>query len=261
MGIAVRCGTDFADLNDVKAPQQAIVNEAFVRRYVNATDLELALGRTLSARGGRFTIVGVVADSISNAFGEPPTPAIYFSYRDRPGVGGEIHVRARHGSETALASDVRRVVRELDADLPVYNVRTLNEHIENNLIFRRIPARMFAVLGPLLLILAAIGIYAVVAYTVSHRTAEIGVRLALGATGGRVVGLFVVQTLIVIVLGAVAGWLLAFVVALDFVPGGTLDIPIFTGIPILLLSIATVACWLAARRASRVAPMVALRQD
>jgi predicted lysophospholipase L1 biosynthesis ABC-type transport system permease subunit len=261
MGIAIRCGTDFANLNDFNAPQQAIVNEAFVRRYVNATRLELALGRTLSARGGRFAIVGVVADSISNAFGEPPTPAIYFSYRDRPSVGGEIHARAGHGSETALASDIRRVVRELDADLPVYNVRTLNEHIENNLIFRRIPAGMFSVLGPLLLILAAIGIYAVVAYTVSHRTAEIGVRLALGATGGRVVGLFVAQSLIVIVLGALAGWLLAFVVALDFVPGGTLDVPIFTGVPILLLSIATVACWLAARRASRVAPMVALRHD
>ena len=86
-------------------------------------------------------------------------------------------------------------MRELDADLPVFNVRTLNDHVETNLIFRRIPARMFAVLGPLLLLLAAIGIYAVVAYTVSLRTAEIGVRLALGATPPRVVAQFVGDSL------------------------------------------------------------------
>src|SRR5437879_13747015 len=89
--------------------------------------------------------------------------------------------------ETAVTADVRRVVLELDPELPVYDVRTLSDHIEANLYLRRIPARMFAVLGPLLLGLAAIGIYAVVSYAVTRRTREIGLRLAFGDTSRRVV--------------------------------------------------------------------------
>jgi ABC-type antimicrobial peptide transport system permease subunit len=215
----------------------------------------------LQARGGRYIIVGVARNSLYNAFGEAPLPIIYFSYRDRPTLTGEIHLRARAGSEAAVTPEVRQIVRDLDADLPVYNVRTLSDHIENNLIFRSIPARMFAVLGPLLLLLAAVGIYAVVAYTVSHRTTEIGVRLALGATARRVVAQFVGQSLVVIGLGALVGWLLVFIIVVDFVPGGTIDIPVLVGVPAVLLVVATVACWLPARRASSVEPMMALRQD
>src|SRR4029078_12793082 len=131
-------------------------------------------------------------------FGEPPTPIIYFSYRDRPAATGEIHLRARPGAEVALAGTVRRIVRDLDPELPVYDVRTLTDHIEANLIFRRIPARMFAVLAPLLLLLAASGIYAVVAYAVALRTPEIGVRMALGASPRRVVAQFMREHLILV---------------------------------------------------------------
>jgi len=217
----------------------------------------------------------VARNSLYNAFGEPPTPVIYFSYRDLPTPLGEIHLRARPsapsgrperpggrpGGETALAPEVRRVVRGLDPELPVFNVRTLTDHVDTNLIFRRVPARMFAVLGPLLLALAAIGIYAVVAYTVSLRTTEIGVRLALGATARRLVGEFVGESLRVIGVGAMAGWLIAFVVAMDVTGGEPLDIVVFGGVPAILLLVATLACWLPARRATRIDPMVALRQE
>ena len=97
-------------------------------------------------------------NSLSESFGEKPTPVIYLSYRDRPAVSGEIHLRTRPGAESLLAPGVERAVRELDPTLPIYDVRTLSEHVEKNLFLRRIPARMFVVLGPLLLVLAAIGI-------------------------------------------------------------------------------------------------------
>ena len=258
MGIPIRAGTDFAALADSAAPPQVVVNEEFVRRYLNEVE---PLGRKLEARNRTYMITGVVRNSLYNAFGEPPTPIIYFSYRDNVIAQGEIHVRTRGGAETAIVPEIRRVVRQLDPELPVFNVRTLTEHVESNLIFRRIPARMFAVLGPMLLTLAAIGIYAVVAYTVSLRRTEIGVRLAIGATSARIIRDVVVENLGVIVVGAIAGWLLAFIVAMDVLPAGSLNVPIFLGVPLILLLVATVACWLPVRRATQVVPMAALRQE
>jgi ABC-type antimicrobial peptide transport system permease subunit len=195
-----------------------------------------------------------------NAFGEAPTPIIYFSFRDRPSSAGEIHIRTRPGSETAVAREVRRVVRDLDPERPVYDVRTLNDHIESNLIFRRVPARMFAVLGPLLLLLAAIGIYAVVGYTVSLRTTEIGVRVALGASAQRVVGQFVGESLIVIGVGGLIGWAIAAAIAI-LGSSTARDVPVFVGVPLLLLLVASIASWLPARRATLVDPVVALRHE
>jgi predicted permease len=257
MGIAIGAGTDFAGLTDVGASPQAIVNEAFVRRYLQNAE---PLGRRIGARGRTFVIAGVVRNSVYNAFGEPPAPIIYFSYRDTLRVSGEIHVRTREGSETVVAPEVRRVVRELDAELPVFNVRTLTDHIETNLVFRRVPARLFAVLGPLLLVLAAIGIYAVVSYTVSLRTTEIGVRLALGATVRRVIAQFVGESMVVVGLGALAGWALALAAAIVIAPD-QIDVPVFAGVPAILLLVAAVACWIPVRRATRISPMAALRQE
>ena len=254
MDIPLVAGTDFARLEDESAPAQAIVNQEFVRRYLARLE---PIGRRLQARGRSYVIAGVARDSLYNAFGEPPTPIIYFSFRDSPSRTGEIHILTRSGGENAAAAAVRRTVRDLDPELPVYNVRTLARHIETNLLFRRIPARMFAVLGPMLLVLAAIGIYAVVAYTVSQRTTEIGVRLALGSTPQGVVMQFVRESLAVIGVGALAGWSIALsgVVVL----GADLDVPIFVGVPALLMGVATGACWLSARRAATGDPMAALR--
>jgi ABC-type antimicrobial peptide transport system permease subunit len=257
MGIPFRAGADFANLSDPSAPAHAIVNEEFVRAYISPGE---PIGRRIGVRGRTYAIAGVVRNSLYNAFGEAPTPIIYFSYRDRPSSSGEIHVRTRPGSETAVARDVRRIVRDLDAELPVYDVRTLNDHIEANLIFRRVPARMFAVLGPLLLILAAIGIYAVVGYTVSLRTTEIGVRVALGASARRVVGQFVGESLVVIGVGGLVGWTIAAAIAI-LGSSTARDVPVFVGVPLLLLLVASIASWLPARRAALVDPVVALRHE
>ena len=151
-------------------------------------------------------------------------------------------------------------MRELDPELPVYDVRTLSDHIEANLIFRRIPARMFTVLAPLLLVLAAIGIYAVVAYAVTLRTGEIGIRLALGATSGRLIAQFVGEHLLVVLGGTVVGWLLAFAVVVGFFDA-PLDLPVFAGVPLILFAVALAASYWPARRVTKVDPLLALRAE
>jgi predicted permease len=257
MGLPILAGRDLADLRDVAAPPQVVVNGAFVRRFLDGAD---PLGRRVEIRGRKYTITGVVRNSLYNAFGEPPTPMLYFSLRDRPSASTEMHLRARPGFETTIASDLRQVVREIDPELPVYDIRTLSDHIEANLIFRRIPARMFMVLAPLLLLLAAIGIYAVVAYAVTLRRSEIGVRMALGATADRLVGQFVVEHLIVISVGALAGWLMVFAVQVVIFTA-PVEPAVFAGVPFILLAVATFASWWPARRVSRIDPMLALRAE
>jgi predicted permease len=257
MGIPLHAGTDFADLSDVATPPQAIVNDEFVRRFLGDAE---PIGRRLESRGASYAIAGVVRTSLSDSFGEPPAPVIYLSYRDRPASRGEMHLRTRVGSESLLAPQVERIVRDLDPALPVYDVRTLSEHVEKNLFLRRIPARMFVVLGPALLFLAAIGIYAVVAYTVARRTKEIGVRLALGATSHGVVRHIVGESLRVIGAGALVGWAIALLIHLHLIRG-PIYLSVYVGVPAILLLVATFACWLPAWRAAHVDPVGALRHE
>src|SRR5439155_3374030 len=202
----------------------------------------------------------VVRQSVNRSFGEKATPVIYLSYCDRPATSGEIHLRTRAGAELLLGPQVERVVRDLDPTLPVYDIRTLSDHVEKNLLLRRIPARMFVVLGPALLVLAAIGIYAVVAYAVSLRTREIGLRLALGATTGRVVSQIVTESLRVVFIGGFVGWM----AALGFnshLLRGPVYFSVFAGVPALRFCVAALACWLPARRATALDPIAALRQE
>jgi putative ABC transport system permease protein len=120
---------------------------------------------------------------------------------------------------------------------------------------------MFAVLGPMLLVLAAIGIYAVVSYTVAQRSSEIGVRLALGATPRGVVAQFVRESLAVIGVGALGGWAIALSGVIAFHGGRAINVGIFVGVPALLMAVAAVSCWWSASRAARCDPMAALRQQ
>jgi hypothetical protein len=258
MGIPIANGVDFANLRDPAAAPQAIVNDAFVQRYAAGGHV---LGRWIETSGRQYTVVGIVRDSLYDAYGEPPTPFIYLSLRDRPSPLAEIHARTRPGSETAIAADLRAIVRELDQRLPLYNVRTLDSHVDANLVFQRIPARMFAVLGPLLLMLVSVGIYAVVAYSVSQRRKEIGTRLALGATAGRVVKTLVRDTLRVVALGMAGGGVVAFLIDPDLLHGRQSELPLLLGVAALFLASVTLASWLPARRASRVDPVAALRHD
>ncbi len=257
MGIPILAGHDFADLNDTSAPMQAVVNEEFVRRFIGTAE---PIGRRIQSRDRTYVITAVVRNAVYETFGERPKPILYFSYRDRPMLWGEMHMRTRTGTEMLLASDLRRIVRDLDPTLSVYDARTMNDHVEKNAFLRRIPAQMFVVLGPLLLILAAIGVYAVVSYSVAQRTTEIGVRLALGATAARVVSQIAGETLRIAAKGICIGWLITFIIDIHL-NRGVLSLPVFVGVPFLLLSVAALACWVPANRAARLDPMIALRQE
>jgi predicted permease len=257
MAIPLAAGADFAALTDQSQPPQAIVNQAFVQRYLDGGE---PLGRRLTIGDTTYAIVGVARDSLYESFGEPPTPIIYLSYRDRPSRQGEIHVRTRLADESMLAPAIRRAVRGIDASLPVYNVRTMTQHVDMNLALRKIPARMFLVLGPLILVVAAIGIYAVVAYSVAQRTTEVGVRLALGATGNRIVAQIVRESLWAVVAGGAVGWTVVWLLYTGPLRG-SMDPLVFGGVPLLLLLVAALAAWLPARRAAAVDPVAALRAD
>ena len=257
LAIPILLGRDFSPIDDPSTPPEAIVNDAFVRQFVGDGEV---LGRRLRLGDREHTIVGVVRTSLSDSFSEPPTPAFYLSYRDRPSRMGEIHVRTRLGDETLVAPAVRRALQSLDPAIPLANVRTMADHIDMNLALRKIPARMFIVLGPLILVLAAIGIYAVVAYSVAQRTREVGVRMALGARAGDLRRQIVAEGLRVVVAGAIAGWApVAFVYT--HLVRAQLDVLVFAGAPLLLLAVAAMACWIPARRASGLDPAVALRTE
>lgn len=258
MGIPFVAGGDFADLNDTTQPPQVIVNEEFVRRYIAPAD---PIGRRLRNNDTDYTITGVAMDSTYEAFGEPPTPAFFMAWRDRPRWLGEVHLRARPGGETLIASEVQRIVRDINPSLPLYNIRTMAEHVERNLFLRKIPARMFVVIAPLLLALVAIGIYAVVSYSVSQRTTEIGVRMALGATSNRVVGQIVREGLIVATAGLLMAWVIAAMVQTHLFNGGPGAWAILVIVPTVLMAVAAVSCWLPAKRATQVDPVVALRAE
>jgi predicted permease len=250
-------GADFVDLGDTTGAAEAIVNLEFVKRHL---DGQAALGRRIQVAARSYTIVAVVRNSVNESFGEPPIPCIYFSYRDRPAPVGQIHVRTVSGDERRQASTIRQAVADIDPALPVYDVRTLSDHVETSLSLRKIPARMFIVLGPLLLVLAAGGIYAVVSYTVALRSPEIGVRLALGASPVRVVRQLVADNLRIVASGAAVGWLFAALVY-SRVVSGTMDVLVFAGVPVLLLTCAAAASWFPARRVSSIDPTAALRAN
>jgi ABC-type lipoprotein release transport system permease subunit len=173
-------------------------------------------------------------------------------------------VRAK-GDPRAVLGSVRSALHDLDPRLPLLEVRTLAQHIDANLVTQRVPAQMLAVLAPLALGLAAIGLYAVIAYSLAQRTKEIGVRLALGSSLHAVVSLMVWQGMRVVLVGAAVGWPVALFAGWTLrrtfvgVPFG--DPLIYAGVPALLVAVALLACFLPARRAANVDPLTALRAE
>jgi putative ABC transport system permease protein len=165
----------------------------------------------------------------------------------------------------ALANSLRHQVAQLDPNLPVYSLRTLEEQIEESIFGDQLMAVLSAVFGLLAALLATVGIYGVMAWTVTQRSREIGIRMALGARPGDVLKLIVGQGMMLTVIGVVIGLVAAYAVtrlveSLLFSVSAT-DVPTFIVITLLLIAVAVVACYLPARRATKVDPMLALRHE
>jgi predicted permease len=279
MGIPMLQGRGFTAQDDQRAPRVAIVNQTFVNRFFPNED---ALGKHVTLTFGNLEveIVGVVADSKYMSQREELKPLLYTAWQQEPASIGEMRFALRTmGPPTALTATVRQVVRELDSDLPVTDVGTQEERSETTLGQERLSARLLSFFGGLALLLAAIGISGVLAYSVAQRTNEIGIRMALGAQPTNVLRLVLWQGMKLVLLGlavgALGGYALQRLLASQYFSSqtwqrqfaeqlygvkGSDPLTVF-GVALLLTLVALVACWVPARRAARVDPLDALRHE
>jgi predicted permease len=263
MGIPLR-GRDFRMDEEKRENRVAIVNETFARRFYPGQD---AIGKRFNWSGPDnpfWEIIGVVPDGKYNSLGEDPKPAVYQPFfRDYEGAVTLI-ARTRGNPATTLAA-LRAEVQKLDPALAIYGTKTLTEHMGTSLFPARMAAIALGSFGVLALILAAVGIYGVMSHVVAGRTREIGLRMALGAQLADVRRLILRQGMMLALIGSAVGLAIAFGGAQmlkSLLYGVSATDPItFGGVALVLLGVALFACWIPARRASRVDPMVALRAE
>jgi len=265
MGIPRIAGRDFAN-EGAAAPRVAVVNETFVRQLFKN---ENPIGQRVSGGGVSYQIIGVVKNAKSRTLGEQQRPVLYRSLAqsvdsDPSFLGYTVVVRSA-GDAAGLASAVRGEIRALDPALAVFNIETMEEHLRGALFLPRLAGTLFGVFGVVGLLLAAVGLYGVMSYSVSRRTREIGIRMALGAQPAGVKRLIVWQGMVLTLIAVVLGWGAAFAVTNLFtsILYGVRphDLLTFTVVPVFLAGVAFLACWIPSRQAARVDPLVALRYE
>ncbi|HKP13122.1 MAG TPA: ABC transporter permease, partial [Blastocatellia bacterium] len=267
MGMRLVAGRDFGPQDRQTAPKVAIINEAMARKYwpdSNPVGKHIDPGHRPGSDSQAMEVVGVVRNAKYRDVTEEVEPTFYQPAGQSYSSHMALHVRTS-GDPGALISMVRGEVQALDADLPVFNVRTLAEQKSQALYTERMAATLLAAFGGLALGLAALGIYGVMAYTVSRRTREIGIRMALGARVGNVLALILRQGMALILVGVALGLGGAFAATrllASFLYGvSATDATTFALIALLLTAVAWLACYIPARRATKVDPMVALRYE
>ncbi|MEJ7811034.1 MAG: ABC transporter permease [Gemmatimonadaceae bacterium] len=267
VGVSLLRGRDIAERDRAEAPGVVVINESFARRHFPNED---PVGKRLRRQAWwpemptSYEIVGVVRDEKFLGPRGGADPATYFAFEHFPFTDAYLMVRTA-GDEAVVAAALRREIRTLDADLPVEAMRGMQQILAESVAAPRFTMALIALFAVLALVLAAVGIYGVLSYTVARRTGEIGLRMALGAGRGRVLRLVVGQGMSLTLLGVAAGGAAALVATralrtLLFGVSAT-DPVVFVGVALLLGSVAFVAAYVPARRASRVDPMVALRSE
>jgi ABC-type antimicrobial peptide transport system permease subunit len=260
MGIPMVLGRDF--VADDAGGGRAIVNEALVQRYFKDVN---PIGRRFMLMGPRpLEIVGVAANSKYYRLRDPDKPTVYLYGLD--GDSGNVTLSVRTtGEPIAVTTAIRSRIESVAANVPVAQARTLSSQVDRSLVNERLIARLLSAFAILALILAAVGLYGVLGYSVERRTGEIGLRLALGATRGGVLRSVLRQSAIVVVIGssvgAAATQLLARPLS-DLLYGVTTSDPAVLGLAAgCLFVVAMAAAAVPAWRAARVDPLVALRQE
>jgi predicted permease len=265
MGIAILAGRPFTAQDRDGGPRVAIVNETAARRYWPS---EPPIGKRLYEQNGRaLEIIGVARTSKYESLTEDEVPFVYLPLAQSYTPALTVHARTAAAPHASLDS-LRRTLIAIDADLPVFDVKTMNEQIALGVLPLRVGAGLSSLFGVLALGLACIGLYGTLAYVVSQRTAEIGIRMALGAQRRQLLGLVIRQGMRPLVWGTMLGLLpcviLGMVLALEIYPKYEVvlaDIAFLAGIVVAQGSVAWLACWIPARRAVRLAPAVALRSE
>jgi predicted permease len=265
MGIPRLAGRDFAN-EAADAPKVAIVNRAFAEHFFAG---ENPIGRRVTGGGATYEIIGVVQNIKSRFLGEDTRYVLFRSLAQSTGndpslLGYELLVHFA-GDSAAVAHAVRGQIHDLDSTMAVYNAETMEEHLQQALFLPRLAGTLFGIFGFIGLVLAAIGLYGVMSYSVSRRTREIGIRIALGSQLGAVHRLILRQGMLLTVIAMALGLPAAFAVAglfRSFLYGiAPHDIMTFTVVPLFLGVVALVACWIPARRATKVDPQSALRYE
>ena len=268
MGIPLLAGRDFTEQDDEKATRIVIFNEAAVHKFFpDAKSLEDAIGRRISfnnEQGPFIEVVGVAKDGKYWSIGEAPQPFVYSPLTQS--YNGYTTLAVRTASDPkAMISAIRGEFRNLDANLPLYEIKTFAEHMGVSLFPARIAAALLGAFGLVALTLAAIGIYGVTAYSVAQRTREIGIRMAIGAQPSDVLRMVLKKGVKLLLIGLIIG--LAAALALtplmtDVLYGVSATDPVtFMAITLLLALITIGACYAPARRASKVDPIIALRYE
>jgi predicted permease len=265
IGIPWVAGRDFNTV-DPGAPKQAVVNHAFARKIFGASR---TVGERVTSDNTTYEIVGVVKDAKSKTLSDEDEPIVYRSLEQNIGLaaptfGFSLLVRyAGNAAESRTA--VRNEIHALDPQLAIFNEKTIEAHLSDAMILPRVSAAMFGFFGLAGLLLAAVGLYGVMSYSVSSRTPEIGIRLALGATRGGVQRLIVRQgvllSCIAMGIGLPLAWAASRVVAGVLYGIAPHDWITFTTVPAFLAAVTLLACWIPARRAATVEPQTALRHE
>ena len=261
MGIRFKEGRDFTERDDSAAARVMIVNEQMAKTYWKGAS---PIGRTVKYGGVDHTVIGVVPTGKYQRLGEPPTPFYYRVQEQYWSPGMSVVIRTK-GDPQAVAPTLRAAVSSFDETLPVSDIRTMTRHLGIALMPARLAGAALGVFGLLGLLLASVGMYGVMSYTVSQRRREIGIRMAIGAATTDVVRLIMRQGLTLVVVGAaigVAGALGASRLLRGILYSPSVVDPVtFAGVPLLLTAVAALASWLPARRASGVDPLEALRRE